>query len=190
MRRSARSFARSWLLVIALVFVAGFAFAQEKQRGFMIQLGVGPSAISYNGYSPSFSGVQKLELGLDLALGWAITQDMYLGASALGEATRFYDDFGNYAQMNNYLFGGCIRAYPFHTGLLLGLDAGFAKEVLDTSMGSASSPNGWGAAALVAWDFAGGATGFSFILGLLGFDMEISGDSIRGITLFLNLSWK
>jgi hypothetical protein len=175
---------------MALLLVAGFAPAQEQQRGFMIQFGFGPSAISYNGYSPSFSGVQKIELGLDLALGWAVTQDIYLGAAAWGEATRFYDDSGDYVQMNNYLFGGSIRAYPFHTGLLLGLDAGFAKEVLDSSLGSASSPNGWGAAAIVAWDFAGRPTGFSLILGLMAFDIEIAGDSIRGATLFLNLSWK
>jgi hypothetical protein len=91
-------FRSRFLLMIALLLVAEFAPAQEQQRGFMIQFGLGPSAISYNGYSPSFSGVQKIELGLDLALGLAVTQDIYLGAAGWGEATRSYDDFGGCGQ--------------------------------------------------------------------------------------------
>lgn len=188
------------VLAIALAVAGVSAEAQDQQptsRGFLFEAGIGAASIYYGPAaeamfaSATSSGLDRLEIALDLEAGWAITQDLYLAAVAHGTGTRFYDSYGDYLQINSYLFGAGLRAYPFHTGLVLGADAGVAKMVIDSNVGLyAVSPAGWAAAVSVAWDFNKRPTGFGIIAGIRVVYTSIGTASTAAGTAFVDIAWK
>jgi len=106
-------------------------------------------------------------------------------------ATRFYDSYGDYLQINSYLFGGGLRVYPFNTGLVLGADAGVAKMVIDSNVGLYGvSPAGWAAAGSVAYDFSKRPTGFGLIVGIRVVYTSIGTGSSAAGTAFVDIAWK
>lgn len=187
------------LACVLLLFTAGLAQAQDEggHRSFMIQFGVGWAFVSYGNdmdsalsYGTSI-GLDRIDFGLNLALGGAVTQDLYFIALADWLATRLSDSYGNYMQLNTIMYGIGLRAYPFHTGLVLGLDGGIATLGLETNVGvGATSPNGWGGAVSLAYDFNRRATGLSLILGAKYHYFSIDQGQISALTLFVDLAWK
>ena len=170
---------KRWTAVLVacllLMLAAGVAQAQEtegRRRGFMLEFGLGLGYITYGeNYDAALQsfivpGVDRLNFSLNLALGGAINQNVYLVGVAEGFASRLYDSYNNYIQVNSYLFGLGLRIYPFHTGLQLGLDAGYAIMNEDDNGNVADYPSGWGVAASIGWDVSRRATGFSAILGI------------------------
>src|SRR5512144_610148 len=89
--------------VVVLILAASVsAEAQERERGFLFEAGIGAAVINYGpdaeamfAYATS-SGLDRLELALNLGAGWAVTQDIYLVAAAHGMATRLYDSYGDW----------------------------------------------------------------------------------------------
>jgi hypothetical protein len=188
-------------IAIAVVLIVISAIASEAQeegsRGFIFELGLGLSTVSYGDADSYIAaatslGIDRLDLGIDLGLGWAVSRNAYVLAVLEGEATRLSDSYGNWIQINSYLFGGGVRWYPWHTGLILGLDAGLARMSADASDGSSAvnDSTGWGAAAILAYDFNSRATGFSLVLGVKVNYFSIGIDRVTAATLFLSLVWK
>jgi hypothetical protein len=187
-----------------LLFLFGATVAQAQydgdHRGFMIQFGIGPAFITYgSSYDAALSalqtpGVDRIDLALNLSLGGAVRTDLYILGVADGFATRLFDSFGNYIQVNSYLLGVGLRVYPWHTGLVLGLDAGIASMVEDDFGTTYTYPTGWGAAASLAWDFNRRATGFSVILGVKAhynsIDFAPVITSVTAVSAFVDLAWK
>ena len=170
---------KRWTAVLVacllLLFAASAAQAQDsggRRRGFMLEFGIGTGYITYGDTADANlayiqGGGDRINLTLDLALGGALSQNIYLVGVAEAFATRIFDSYGNYLQENSYLFGLGLRIYPFHTGLQLGLDAGYAMMNEDQGgVGYFDYPSGWGVAASIGWDVSRRATGFSAILGI------------------------
>lgn len=191
------------VLAVLLVLVASVAsFAQTssasnaRKRGFMFEIGAGPTTISYGAVADSYfsaaqsAGLSRIQLYLNIDLGYAITQKLYLVAGIDGVGDRFYDSY-NYIQINSYLYHAGVRYYPFETGLVLGIDGGATAQVVQSDLGvSGSSPWGWGTGATFAYDFARKPTGFGLELGVRVDYLTIQGSPITGAALFLDLLWK
>jgi hypothetical protein len=94
-------------------------------------------------------------------------------------------------QLNSYLYGGGVRYYPFHTGLVLGADVGLAKLIALSNLGyGGTSPAGWAAAAVIAYDFNTKLTGVSLQAGLRAQYQDITGGSASAVSAFIDLAWK
>ncbi len=187
---------RVGVLAVLLAGTIPLAVAQEQQvdrRGFLFELGAGPASIYYGPDVESLvtgSGLQRLDLALHLAVGYAIVQNLYVIGIAQGAATRFYDYF-DYLQLNSYLFGGGVRVYPFHTGLVLGLDAGAGRMVAQSSVGvGGTAPAGWATALSAAYDFNRRATGFGFQAGVRVFHVSLPTSAATAASAFVSIAWK
>jgi hypothetical protein len=186
-------------LVIALLS-AGTGFAQSQgdagKRGFMFQIGAGPAEISYGneldaGLAAVESlGLQRVTVYVDLSLGYAVGKDLYLVAGVDGGGDRLFSG-DEYVQINSYLYSVGLRYYPFHTGLVLGVDGGGSAAVIQSNIGvSAVSDFGWGGGGTIAYDFDRKATGFGLEPGLKVDYLEIEGSPVTVAGLYLNLLWK
>lgn len=112
----------------------------------------------------SVPGIDRTELGYDMfGFYWPYQNNTLLGFVVSGSSDRLEDDYGDYIQINQYLYG--LSAMHFFgkeigDGFYVRGDAGMAKISLDSSFGGdVSSDNGTG-----------------FLLGL-GYAIPISGQS-------------
>lgn len=186
---------------IALV-LASSAWGQaaddgKQRRGFLFEAGVGIAQIYYGSAAESYfasataNGLDRVEVALHLDAGWALTQELYAVAAVDGFATRFSDSYGDYLQLNSYLFGGGLRWYPFSNGLVVGVNAGIASMNIISSVGvSGTSPSGWGTALLLAYDFNSRPTGMSVIVGVKAHYNSVGTDSVAATSLFADVAWK
>ena len=188
-------------VAVAGMLVAATAFAQstgaEPNRGFMFQIGAGPSSISYGTLiDASFaaaqaSGADRVQVYLNIDAGYALTQRLYLVAGVDGAGDRFYDATGAYVQLNSYLYHAGLRYYPFGTGLLFGIDGGASALLVQSNVGLAAGPTwGWGTGATIAYDFSKRATGFGLEVGLRVNYLSINASPITVAALYLDLLWK
>ncbi len=168
----------------------------NRERGFYFELAAGPATISYGGDLDAalgfaeLYGVERTQICLSLSAGWAVAPNVYLGASVDGGGDRF-DDRYNFIQINNYVYGLTLRGYPFGTGLVLGLQGGFAAVVLTSDIGlEATSPRGYGGGLTVAYDFASRPTGFSLTIGTKLNVVFIEEQAISVAGAYLSLLWK
>lgn len=96
----------------------------------------------------STPGVTRTQLAIDmLGFYWPINNKTTLGFVISGSADRLEDSYGNYVQLNHYLYG-LSSMYFFGKrigdGFYVRGDAGIAKISMDSSIGSATSNNGSG----------------------------------------------
>jgi hypothetical protein len=169
---------------------------EERERGFYFELAAGPAAITYGAELDAglgvadLYGVDRTQICLSLSAGWAVSQNVYLGASIDGGGDRFDDGF-NFIQINNYVYGLTLRGYPFGTGLLLGLQGGFAAVGVVSDIGlEGTSPPGYGGGLTVAYDFASRPTGFSVTIGTKLNVLFIEEEAMSVAGAYLSLLWK
>ena len=87
--------------------------------------------------------------------------------------------------------GAGLKYNPFTTGLVLGVDAGMAKGVMVSDLGSSSSSDpGFGTGFIIAYDFDRTLTGFTFQAGIRVNTLRIEGDTLSSASLYGALVWK
>jgi len=190
------------LLMIALLlgFFGGGLFAQTNgyERGVMCQVGLGAAEIEWPqelkeimDYAEGQPDINRVKVHLNLGLGAAVSEKLYLIGNLQGYGDRLEDNYGEYVQINAYLFGLGLRWYPFITGLVLGGDIGAARLVAMSSVaGSEASEWGEGLGFTAGYDFGGRPTGVSLLLGLRFDGMSIENKPVGTTALFLNLAFK
>ena len=137
----------------------------------------------------SYPGVSRVKVALDLNLGFAVTEDVFIIVVVDGCGDRLSDS-SSWMQLNSYLFSAGLRYYPMRTGLYLGAGAGAAKQaVTDSSGTNVSSPTGFGWGAGIGYDF-GKATGFGLALEAKYDSLSIENDKTGIFLLTVNLLWK
>lgn len=191
---------RLWTIVLLFGFAGGGLFAQadSAERGVMFQIGLGTAQIEWPqelkemmDYAEAQPDIDRVKVHLNLGLGAAVGENLYLLGSLQGYGDRLEDSYGDYVQINAYLFGLGLRWYPFVTGLVLGGDIGAARLVaMGSGVESAASEWGNGLGFTAGYDFGGRPTGVSLILGLRVDGMSVEGESVGTAALFLNLAFK
>ncbi|MDZ7794884.1 MAG: hypothetical protein U5P10_14690 [Spirochaetia bacterium] len=192
---------RTLLTIVLLFGFAGgglFAQADAQGRGFMFQIGLGAAEIEWPqglkelmDYAEGQPDIDRVKVHLNLGLGAAVSENLYLLGSLQGYGDRLEDSYGDYVQINAYLFGLGLRWYPFVAGLVLGGDIGAARLVaMGSGVESNASEWGNGLGFTAGYDFGGRPTGVSLILGLRFDGMSVEGESVGTAALFLNLAFK
>jgi hypothetical protein len=96
----------------------------------------------------STPGVNRTQLALDmLGFYWPVNNQTILGFVISGSADRFEDSYGDYLQLNHYLYGLSSMHFFGKTigdGFYVRGDVGIAKINMDSNFGSATSDNGNG----------------------------------------------
>jgi hypothetical protein len=189
---------------IAILFVLITALAapaivtsQEAGRGTLFQIGAGAGFPFYpEGIEAAFSnldsmpGVDRTKVSLDLALGFAFSQQGYFMAriDGLGDRLSINDE---YMQMNLYLYSLGLRYYPEVTGFYIEGDAGASAGVVMISTGVTSvSSFGFGYGAGIGYDFTTKARGFGLCLEAKYDGLTIDSEQAGVLMLTLALCWK
>ena len=183
-------------LVLAFA-LPSLALAAEGSRSVLFQVGGGLSVPSYPAEMEEvFSlmeaqpGVERIKLSLDLALGFAVSQEAFVLGRVDGFGDRLYDSY-DYYQMNLYLYSLGFRYYPRTTGFYLEAGAGGTKGVAQSSMGGDSASDwGFGYGGALGWDFNQEARGFGLTLEARYDHIEFDGEGAGCLMLALNLCWK
>jgi hypothetical protein len=96
----------------------------------------------------SAPGVNRSQLAFDmLGFYWPLNNKTTLGFVISGSADRLDDSFGDYLQINHYLYGASSMHFFGKTigdGFYVRGDVGIAKLNLDSNFGNATSDNGSG----------------------------------------------
>ena len=168
-----------------------------KNRGFLFQIGMGATELSYGTQTDTYFasttlyGLERMSLLLNLDLGWYIAGNSYLLLSLSGTGDRFEDNYGNYLQLNTYLLGPGVKYYPFGKGLSLGGCAGVSRAVYVSNIGvSGSSAVGYGLRLFAAYDLVNRYIDFGLDLGVSASYKFIEGAYVSNASLFLDLVWK
>jgi hypothetical protein len=188
-----RKFLIGLLIFLGITFVA-FPQTNEEHRYFYVDAGIGFSIISYrsilndifkliDGY-----GFERRAISLDLSIGWAVSQNLYIVSSLCGFGDRLYQS-SDYLQLNTYLFGIGIRLYPLPSKkyFQFGIDMGLGKMVMQSSiyeMDDLVSESGISTKISVAYDFNSTMTGTSFLLGSEFLIGAIEDEIINGLSFF------
>jgi hypothetical protein len=84
-------------LAICTVFVStAFSQTNERSRGFYLDAGIGFGAVSYNDELDTIleqleaNGLDRMTISLDLSIGWAVLQKLYVVGSLTGFGDRMY----------------------------------------------------------------------------------------------------
>lgn len=187
-------------LVLAVVFLVGsiciYADDTLEQRGFMFEIGLGATHVTYTPEIYSMlsqmesAGLDRIKIYLEIGAGFSINKKLYGELSISGTGDRL-EDYSNYMQINLYLYGAGLRYYPFTTGLVLGVDAGMARGVMVSDLGSSSSSDpGFGTGFIIAYDFDRTLTGFTIQIGIRANTLRIEGDTLSSASLYGALVWK
>jgi hypothetical protein len=190
------------LALITFTGVCAMAFSQsnERNRGFYIDAGLGFGGISYNKEIDDMLktaddyGVDRMTISLDLSIGWAVLQNVYVVGSITGFGDRLYKS-SDYMQINTYLFGPGVRFYPLTSGkhLQLGADLGLGKMVVVSNISGIeanSSDSGFAMKFSVAYDFDSTMTGPALLLGGEALLEFIEGEKVAGFSIFAKFVFK
>jgi hypothetical protein len=187
---------KRFFVLVALVASVGFASAQQRQGSILFQAGLG---LGFPKYTPELDavlavaeaqpGISRIKVGLDLGIGFAATEQLYVLVGIDGIGDRLTEG-ASYLQINSYLFSGGIRYYPSITGFYFGLGAGSAKMVLDADGSTATSPSGFGGYGCIGYDLNKNPRGFGAALEAKYDYVTISGDSAGLFMITANLCWK
>jgi hypothetical protein len=187
-------------VIFVLIGSPVFSQTAERNRSFYIDLGLGFGWISYTDELDKIfkwaddNGLDRLTMSLDISVGLAALQNLYIVGAIMGFGDRLYKG-SDYLQMNTYLFGPGIRFYPLPSmkHIQLGADFGLGRIVLDSNVsgtGAVSSSPGFGTKISAAYDFDSTTTGPALLLGgnlLLNF---IEGETITGFSIFAKFAYK
>jgi hypothetical protein len=171
-----------------------FSQENEKRRGGYLDVGIGFGGISYGEEVDDLiqlvddNGLDRFTMSLDLSVGWAVLQNLYVVGSVSGFRDRLYKS-SDYMQFNTYLYGVGIKFYPLPSKkhLQLGVDLGLGKMALQLSVpgiNTIASENGFAAKVSIAYDFDSTMTGPALLLGgdlLMDF---IDSETITGFSVF------
>lgn len=184
------------LLVAAVGSYAQSAGAARGNRGFLFQIGAGPAGTSYGAAVDNqmsyltTQGATRIRLYLNLDLGYAAGENVYLVAGIDGVGDRL-EYGGAYMQTNTYFYHAGLRVYPFHTGLVLGVDGGATNLVLQSNLAATMvSSLGWGGGGMIAYDFSRRPIGFGVEVGARGDYLTIEGSPVALVSLYGDLLWK
>ena len=182
------------------LFLATAAHAAEK-RGFYVDVGLGFGRAHYGGQLDDLldavddNGYSRLTLALDLSMGGAVLPNLYVVGSvaAFGDRLTNSDDTGDYLQLNTYLFGPGVRYYPLpsHKHLMLGVDVGLTKVVLQSDDDSyEASDSGSGLRLLVAYDIDRTLRGPTLQVGAQFMTASVEDVKFRGLSVFAKFAFK
>ena len=188
------------LVILLYIGLPVFAHTSERARGFYIDVGLGFGGISYNDEIDDLlewaddNGLDRITISLDLSIGWAVLQKLYVVGSVTGFGDRIYKS-SDYMQLNTYLMGPGVRLYPLTSGkhLQIGADLGLGRMVLDSNIsgvGTVTSEPGFGVKFSVGYDFDSTMTGAALLLGgelLLDF---IENETVTGFSIFAKFVYK
>lgn len=190
---------RTVIVFFVLFLLAQIGFAQSvdaEQRGFMFGLGLGIATTSYPAELDAIfsaleaAGINRYRVGVQLVLGYAILPKVYWTLGVYGTGDRLEDSVGDFLQLNTYVYGPGVRIYPFDTGLLVGVDVGASRQLLDDGSNVIAFPWGYGGRLVAAYDFARERTGSGVALGVDTSAALIDGDIYSSISAFLQFLWK
>jgi hypothetical protein len=189
-------------ITLAIVFALALpciAAAQGWGRDLLLfQVGAGLYFPSYPdglesamSYADSLPGVDRIQVAVDLALGFSISERAYIMARVDGGGDRISDSSGDYSQLNLYLFSLGARYYPYVTGLYLEADVGSSQAEVDISgEGSYPSDKGFGYGIAIGYDFNRRLRGFGLELEAKYDSLTIESEQYGAFMLTLNLCWK
>jgi hypothetical protein len=187
------------LLASVLFLAAGLASYADGRSGRMLfQIGAGMYAPTYPTVlqdaldtMESYPGVDRMKVGLDLALGTAVSEQAYLLLRMDGGGDRLSDSSGS-MQLNYYLASIGARYYFEPSGgFFLEGNAGTAFGLLQaTGISDTRSDNGFGFGAGLGYDFNRRPTGFGLVLEARYNSLNIESDNFGQFMLTLNLCWK
>ncbi len=186
------------LSLFCLVLLLPLAAAAEGPRSLLFQIGAGLGFPSYPAevedlfsYMDSLDGIDRIRVSLDLGLGIALSEETFFMARIDGVGDRLEDSYGDYLQMNSYLYSLGARHYPSTTGFYFEAGAGLARCVLDSSVfeTSASDP-GFGLGAAIGYDFDSTPRGLALALEAKYDLLRIEGESCGFLMLTANFCVK
>ncbi|MDR1216590.1 MAG: hypothetical protein LBK25_07910 [Treponema sp.] len=196
------------LFLVGLVLFFGssaLVFAQEqteRRRGLYLDVGLGLGGVSYfNGDTKAkadyFNNIAKSRETTDsflLAIGWALTQDVYLVWAMSTVDDDYADAQLHRSQITINLWGVGARYYPLPSKkyLQLGLDVGLSRMVTTYYMQDIpdSSDGGLSGRLSVACDFDTTMTGLTVLLGGSLMMNIIENDTSLAYALFFKLAFK
>jgi hypothetical protein len=158
------------------VGITAFAQTAERGRGFYIDAGIGYGGIIYSNESDIMvkniqdDGFNRITLLVDVSIGWAVLQNLYLAGSFTGFADRFFKS-SDYKQLNTGLYGLGVKFYPLSSKkhLQIGADLGLGSTGLVTYINGSTdtiiSDPGFGMKISAAYDFDSTMTGPALLLG-------------------------
>lgn len=173
------------VLLSVVLTAPGYAEDSPRDRGFMLQVGLGFASTQYTSElnalfraAERMPGVTRTQINLHLGAGYAVHRNWYLSGLLDGVGDRLSD--GRYAiQLNHYLFGVGVQGYPFGTGLVVGAHIGPARYLVDLDvLGTYTSDWGSGYNITLGYDFARRRTGVGFMAGL-----RIGGSNVEQVTM-------
>ena len=159
---------RSLCLLAILVIALSATTATAGQRSVYFNLGLAWADAQYEDETEAFldmiedlPGVDRMSVGVDLTLYFAVSPSTLIGATINGIGDRF-DDGDDDIQVNQYIYGGSVRHYMsgmIGRGLYVRGDIGMAKIRIDMSSGDDMTSD----------------AGFGFLLGA-GYSFPAFGD--------------
>ena len=187
-------------LVTLLSLLALFpAIGQEAEPapGILLQVGAGKAFPSYPSqteaalsYVESQSGVDRIQLSLDLALGVPIGRQAFVLIRVDGSGDRLFDSI-DYVQLNLYLYSLGLRYLPLGKGLYLEAGAGMSKGALESSAAETSySDPGFGYTLAIGYDFNPSTRGLGLALEARYLGLSLDDADAGVLVLTLNLCWK
>jgi hypothetical protein len=194
-----KTYSRIMLAIVFALALSGIATAQVGRRDLLLfQVGAGLYFPSYpDGLGSAMSsldsepGVDRIQVSVDMALGFAIFQDGYLMVRAEGGGDSLTDSYGDNMQLTLTLISVGARYYPFVTGFYLEADVGSSQAKIDSSgEGSYTSDNGLGYGIAIGYDFNRRLRGFGLVLEAKYDSLSIESEQYGALMLTLNLCWK
>lgn len=186
--------------LFSMLMLAAMATRADERRGIYVDVGLGAGKVGYGSDTNDVldavedNGFNRATAALDLSVGWALRQNLYLVGSISGFGDRLYHS-SDYLQINTYLTGVGIRFYPLASmkHLQFGADVGVAKVLLQSSddyYDDTVSNNGSGFKLSVAYDFDSTLKGPALLVGVDLLSASVEHENITGVSLFAKFVFK
>jgi hypothetical protein len=137
----------------------------------------------------SAPGVDRTTLGLNVALGYGVSDNGIILGRIDGMGDRLFDSV-DYIQLNLYLYSLGYRYYPSRTGLYFEGGVGRVAAVMTSSLGDSASDPGFGYGLACGYDFNADIRGFGLTVEAKYNSYAIEGVSQAGISFTGNLCWQ
>jgi hypothetical protein len=193
---------RGKVLVICLLFfsikVLSFGDGLEapaETRSVLLCIGAGLSLPSYgpdldSALQLAAAGNTRVDVFVDLGIGLAVSDKVFILLKGNGFGTRIEDDQGDWVQLNYVITGGAVRYYPNSTGIFLEGGVGISQILFEGSgTVPVESTKGIGVVGTLGYDF-GGFKGLSLSVAASAAYAKIETDTLAGIGIFVSLNWK
>lgn len=161
---------------------------------------IGPADHNYGGEldsvmgaADSIPGIDRTEIGLDMfGFYWPYDNTTMMGFVISGSYDRLEDNFGDYMQLNQYLYGFSTMHFfgsEIGDGFYVRGDVGIAKMVLDSSFG-ATIGSDTGTGFLLGVGYAWPVSAQSRVMLGMGLSRKnIEGDTVSSTVLTIGGLW-